>query len=284
VENESTDRYLRVGDRRFHYLEWGKEGRAGPLLLLHGIGDEAHVWDCFARRASRHRRVIALDQRGHGGSDWATPPAYRGEDYVADLDAVIRTLALPRIIIMGHSMGALHATRYASLEPEKVTALIHADIEPCPPEWNKKYLTNLYERLPCDYASVEDYVKEMRRNSPYADAETLFRIASFALKAGGDGRLRVRYDREVLAHFDRYDLRDCLGEIRCPALIVRGAESRVMSVAAARQMSAAIPRGRFVEIPAAAHPVFTDNPEGFTRAVLTFLEEVCGATSNVMPP
>jgi len=270
-DSNPIDKYVQMGSRRWHYLEWDGGSAGATMLLLHGIGDDAHVWDHFARHASRSRRIIALDQRGHGKSDWAAPPAYRGADYVADLDDVVHALQLPEIILMGHSMGALHATRYASLRPEKAAALIHADIEPCPPPWNKKYLANLYERLPCDYPSVQEYVEEMRRNSPYAGEETLFRIASFALTAGRDGRLQVRYDREVLAHFDRYDLRSDLPQIRCPALIVRGVESRVMSAAAARQMSAAIPRGAFVEIPAATHPVHTDNPEGFLSAVLNFL-------------
>lgn len=278
MKNTPVDRFIKIGNRQFHYLDWDAGGEGAVMLLLHGIGDDAHVWDHFAGYASRSRRIIALDQRGHGKSDWAAPPAYRGDDYVADLDGLVNALQLTNIVLMGHSMGALHATRYAALRPEKAAALIHADIEPCPPEWNKKYLTNLYERLPFDYASIDEYVEEMRKNSPYADDETLFRIAAFALAAGMGGRLRVRYDREVLAHFDRYDLRSCLGQIRCPALIVRGAESRVMSAAAAREMCGAIPRGEFTEIPMAAHPVHTDNPEGFARAVLAFLNEIYPAS------
>jgi len=273
MKKEFVDRYVLVGGRRFHYLEWG-DGDGPVLVLLHGIGDDAHVWDDFSTPASRCFRIIALDQRGHGESDWAIPPAYGSEDYVADLDGVILALGLCRIILLGHSMGALHATRYAALRPERVVALVHADIEPHPPEWNKKYLTNLYKRLPGEYASIEDYAAELRKNSPYAAAATLLRNASYALTEERNGRLRVRYDREVLAHFDRYDLRPFLPEIKCPALIVRGAESRVMSAAVAREMSTVIPLGRFVEIPAAAHPVHTDNPGDFARAVLAFLEEV----------
>ena len=125
-------RHILIDGFRFHYLVWNKKG--GPtMVLLHGIGDNAHVWDHFASSAPNHFRIIALDQRGHGESDWPRPPAYECEDYVNDLDKLIQSLHLEKVIIMGHSMGALHATRYAAIRPHSVTGLIHVDIEPRPP-------------------------------------------------------------------------------------------------------------------------------------------------------
>lgn len=269
----AEDKYIRIDGRRLHFLEWG-DGPGAVLLLLHGTGDDAHVWDHFAGNAADRFRIIALDQRGHGLSDWVSPPAYHCRDYVSDLEKLVDALQLQKIILMGHSMGALHATSYAARNPDKIAALIHADIEPCPPEWNKKYLSNLYERLPSFFKSHHDYVQEMRQNSPYAEDALLDRLAAFALTEGEDGRLRLRYDREVLRHFDHYDLRASLPDIRCPALILRGEESRVMSAEIARKMSETIPRGRFVEIPKAAHPLHTDNPVEFQRMVMAFLQEL----------
>ena len=265
-----TDKFVAISDRRFHYREWGDA--AGPtLVLVHGIGDDSHVWDDFSQGAAARFRIIAPDQRGHGTSDWARPPAYRCEDYVSDLEQLIAGLELPEVILMGHSMGALHATCCAARHPDRVIALIHADIEPCPPDWNKKYLDGLYERLPRDYPSIGAYAEELRKNSPYAREDLLCRLAGHALTATGQGNWRLRYDREVLRHFDRYDLRPRLPGIRCPALIIRGCESRVMSADKAREMSAAVPLGSFAEIPLANHPLHTDNPEEFQRVVMAFL-------------
>ncbi len=264
--------YLSVSGRRIHFLDWeGKGLRA--MILLHGIGDNAHVWDHFAQEARAFFRVIAPDQRGHGRSEWPRPPAYSCDDYTADLTGLISALDLDDVILLGHSMGALHATRYAALHPGRVSALVHVDIEACPPEWNKKYLSNLYEQLPESFGTLRDYVDLAKKNSPYADESLLCRIASLALDRGTDGRFRLQHDREVLAHFDRYDLRSCLKDIRCPALMIRGAESRVMREEVAVAMSRAIPRGRFCAVPRAAHPVHTDNPEAFQRAVFGFLKE-----------
>jgi pimeloyl-ACP methyl ester carboxylesterase len=273
MRKQSEDKFIHTDSLRLHYLEWGSD-QTQTMVLLHGIGDNAHVWDHFSQAAAARLRIIALDQRGHGLSDWAVPPAYRCDDYVADLDRLIRDLQLTGIILMGHSMGALHATRYASLRPEKVSGLIHADIEPCPPEWNKKYLLNLYEQLPSYYESVDEYVGEVRKNSPYADQEMLYDIASFALARGTDGKYRCRFDREVLLHFDHYDLRPYLRSIRCPSLIIRGKESRVMNDEIAREMSCMIPQGKFAEVPMATHPLHTDNPIEFQRAIFDFLSEL----------
>lgn len=269
--NSPEDKFIHINGLRLHYLEWGRENQS-TMLLLPGIGDDAHIWDHFAGNVADRFRIVALDQRGHGRSDRALPPAYSSEHYVADIDQFVQALQLQDIILIGHSMGALHATRYAALRPEQAAALIHADIEPCPPAWNKKYLLNLYETLPDAYASIGKYVQETRKNSPYAEEEMLRRIASFALEEGKDGKWRTRYDREVLFHFDCYDLRPYLRDIQCPTLVIRGQESRVMGYEAAREMSDIIPKGKLAEIPKAAHPVHTDNPGEFLRVVLGFLQ------------
>ena len=107
-------RHILINGLRLHYLEWNGEG-SSTMILLHGTGDNAHIWDHFACSAPNHFRMIALDQRGHGESDWPRPPAYECEDYVDDLDRLVRAFHLKRVILMGHSMGALHATRYAAI-------------------------------------------------------------------------------------------------------------------------------------------------------------------------
>jgi esterase len=200
--------------------------------------------------------------------------AYTCGDYVSNLEGVITALRLSNLVLMGHSMGALHATRYSSLYSNIVAGLIHADIEPCPPEWNKQYLANLYNDLPIYYRSVDEYVDQLKYNSPYADQELLFQIASMALDRRDDGTYRCQYDREVLSRFDCYDIVPDLAYITCPVLILRGMESRVMRRHIAEGMCRTIPNSRLVEIPNANHPAHTDNPHEFYRAVHGFLREI----------
>jgi len=267
VDRQPAEHYLQLGALRIHLLD---RGAGRPLLLLHGTGDNARTWDLLAPGLAKSFRVLAMDQRGHGKSDWAVPPAYRCEDYLCDLTAAIDILGLDGLILLGHSMGALHASLYAALNPERVAALIHVDIEPFPPDWNRKYLLGLYKSLPDAYASPEDYVDEIARNAPYARREHLRDLASRALARKGD-RWHRTYDREILARFDHYDLRGRLAEIRCPTLVIRGTESRVLGREAAERMVRALPAGELAEIPKAAHPAHLDNPEAFREAVLGFL-------------
>ncbi len=185
---------------------------------------------------------------------------------------MIDSLGLEGLILLGHSMGALHASLYAALNPGRVAALIHVDIEPFPPDWNRKYLLGLYKSLPDAYASPEEYVDEIARNAPYARREHLRDLAAKALARKGD-RWHRTYDREILARFDHYDLRGRLAEIRCPTLVIRGAESRVLGREAAEQMVRLLPAGELAEIPRATHPAHLDNPDGFREAVLGFLKK-----------
>jgi esterase len=277
MESGFESKYVRLGRLRFHYLHWLNPHHLA-ILCLHGTGDTCHTWDTFGRGASEAFTVIALDQRGHGDSDWPIPPAYRCEDYVDDLRALIGALHLERFILMGHSMGALHCLRYAAESPEAVAALVHVDIEPYPPAWNKRYLKGLYENLPESYDSPTQVVRELRETCPFADDELLFRLAVSQLEERKDGKFYRKCDRTVFGSFDAYDLRESLPSIACPVLVIRGSQSRVMRHAAAEDMCRSLPRGRLVEIPSAAHPVHADNPDAFGSAVLGFLEGLGLAT------
>ena len=69
---------------RFHFLDWGTTGQP-PMLLLHGGTQTAHSWDEVAADFARDHHVLALDQRGHGDTDWAPEGRYRRDDFVDDV-------------------------------------------------------------------------------------------------------------------------------------------------------------------------------------------------------
>src|SRR5205809_6476847 len=93
---------------RFHFLDWGARGRA-PLLLLHGGAQTAHSWDEVAPDLARDHHVLALDQRGHGDTGWAAGGAYRREDYVADVVALLDDRGWPQATLVALSLGGLNA-------------------------------------------------------------------------------------------------------------------------------------------------------------------------------
>src|SRR5512147_2927842 len=108
---------------RFHYVEWG-DATAEPLLCLHGITQTAHSWDEVAEALSSDYRVICLDQRGHGDSDWAPHGEYNRRAMAADIDAVSDALGLSKFLLCGMSMGGINSITFAAQHPDKVRALV----------------------------------------------------------------------------------------------------------------------------------------------------------------
>ena len=72
---------------RFHYLDWGIKGLP-PVVFLHGGGLNAHTWDIVCAALRRERHCLALDQRGHGESEWSPEMDYATESHAGDLERV----------------------------------------------------------------------------------------------------------------------------------------------------------------------------------------------------
>ena len=121
------DRTIELNGLRFHYRDWGNEGGA-PLVLLHFFTWHARSWDTVASALREQYRVLALDQRGHGESDWADD--YSPERYLEDLDAFARALDLRRLRLLGFSVGGHAALRYAARRPEAVERLVLGETLP----------------------------------------------------------------------------------------------------------------------------------------------------------
>ena len=122
----SRNGFIEIEGFRLHYLEWGEES-AATMVLVHGLGECARSWDRFAGAMAADRRVIALDLRGHGDSQWAPSGAYSLQDYMSDLEALVEQMGLERILLIGHSEGGRTGTAYMTENPELVEALIVVD-------------------------------------------------------------------------------------------------------------------------------------------------------------
>jgi pimeloyl-ACP methyl ester carboxylesterase len=120
----AQDRWIELRGLKFHYREWSARG--APLVLLHGLASQSHIFDWVAPRLAEHFRVVALDQRGHGES--AKPDAgYDFDHIVADLLAFLDALKFKRAIILGHSWGGNVALQFAATHPTRTAALILLD-------------------------------------------------------------------------------------------------------------------------------------------------------------
>jgi len=97
-------------------LDYGGEGNP-PMLFLHGGSAHGHWWDFTAPAFTDSFHALALDQRGHGDSEWIQPPAYSPLAYAHDLARFIAECAPPRPFVAGHSMGGISALTFAAEYP-----------------------------------------------------------------------------------------------------------------------------------------------------------------------
>src|SRR5262245_64329266 len=106
--SEARRRVLDVNGLALSALEWGVPGRPA-LCFLHGGSAHAHWFDRIAPAFADRYHVLALDQRGHGESQWPAVSAYATPDFVSDLIGVFDALGWTRAALVGHSMGGHNA-------------------------------------------------------------------------------------------------------------------------------------------------------------------------------
>ena len=278
TDRTPTDRHIDADGLHLHYLDWGNDG-APPMLLLHGFSGHAHTWDTFARAMADRFHVIALDQRGHGDSDWAKDGAYRPDDHARDVRAVHDRLGLGAVTLIGLSMGGRNAIAFTAAHPAKVERLVIVDIGPDIDPKGAERVGRMAAEAPEDFGSVDEAVAYLRRYATLtsADAEAALRFrVEHGVKRRPDGRYTWKYDRFLRDQRRKggappVDLWPAVRRITAPTLIVRGSESDVFAPETAKRMLELIPGSQFVEIPGAGHSVPAEAPDAFERAVRHFL-------------
>ena len=118
---EPTSHFVDANGTKIHYLEWGTGSKT--IVLVHGSGLCASIWDMSAQYLSSNFRVLALDLRGHGDSD-KTPGHYTWPEIVSDLPAFIEALRLEDILLVGHSRGGGVASLGGALIADKIAGLV----------------------------------------------------------------------------------------------------------------------------------------------------------------
>ena len=118
------ERYIFANRLTFHLIDWGGQGE--PLILLHGLASQAHIFDLVAPLLVDSFHVIAIDQRGHGLSD-KPDHGYDWASISADLDAILKAEQIDRAVLAGHSWGGNVAVQYAVDQPERVSHLVLID-------------------------------------------------------------------------------------------------------------------------------------------------------------
>jgi pimeloyl-ACP methyl ester carboxylesterase len=271
-----TDRTLTLHGSLFHYTERG-ERAAPPVILLHGVTGHARTWDEEGAALASRYRVIALDQRGHGDSDPPPDADYSIQSLVGDVTAFVDALALQTFAIVGLSLGGRVAIQYAGTRPNRVTRLVVVDIGPDIAPDGFARVGRMMASAPERFDTLEDVVAFQRATNPrYTEALLRARV-HHGVRQLPDGGFTWKYDRGLrdTVRAGRFsapiDLWPAWRALACPTLLVRGAESDILTADLATKMIEAQPKARLVDVPGAGHTVPGDRPELFVRLLREFL-------------
>lgn len=267
-----------AGGVRLHYLDYGGEDTGGvarpTLLCIHGSAANAHWFDFVATDLRADFRVLSLDQRGHGDSEWAADADYTYARYALDLAAVVAALGIDDIVLVGHSMGGMVALAYAATAPWRVGKLVVVDTTMKLSAERVSMLRGIGDRPGRSYASRAAYVENYRLRPAGANEVpgTVRHMAETGCRQFDDGQWRNKFDRKVYASRVGIEGLPYWEQINIPSLYIKGELSDRMNPQIAADMYARCPQLQFGEIPAANHHVTLDNSSGFNAVLRQFLD------------
>ena len=241
---------------------WFEAGSGSPLVLVHGAGGCADLWQHQLDGLAHGARIVAPDLPGHG------PLGGRGKPSVAAyaewLAGFLATLDERPVVLVGHSMGGAVAQTLALARPERLAGLVLVSTGA-----RLRVLTRLVDLLRAHPREGQRLIRELSfaADTPREPVEMVER----ALREGAPLVTLGDY----LA-CDRFDVRDRLPGIRTPTLVVAGAEDRLTPLKYGRFLAETIPGARLVEIPAAGHFPQLEQPVRVNAAIREFLAHLRG--------
>ena len=251
----------RLAGVSLHAEERGDAG-APTIVLLHGGGANLHWWDHVAPALADGLRVVALDFRGHGDSEY--PETLEPGAFQHDLEGLLEELDVSDVALVGHSMGGHVALQHAAHQ-RGVRALVAIEVSRGAPARERRR-TRLALAARRTYRTREDAIERYRFLPPAPAApESLRRAIAEHSVREEDGRFGYKFDPRWFALPP--SPRPPLGRVTCPCLLVRGAESTLLSREGAEQLAGELPDCRVVEIPGCGHNVHLERPDEVVAAI-----------------
>jgi pimeloyl-ACP methyl ester carboxylesterase len=270
-----------AGLHRLAYREWGDPDHPHVVVCVHGLTRNSRDFDFLARALSRDCRVVCLDVAGRGASEWlAQKEDYGYPLYVADAVALLARVTAPvfpggvrglvRRILgarktpvvdwVGTSMGGLIGMMIAAREKAPIRRLVLNDVGPLIP---KACLVRIGEYVGRDlrFDSLESFEAHLREiHAPFGPlgGEQWRHMALHSHRRLDDGSIGFHYDPAIGLPFrsmvvNDVDLWPLWDKVKCPTLVLRGAESDLLSHETAREMQTRGPGAKVLEFPGVGH-------------------------------
>jgi len=259
-----------AGLHRMAYWEWaGPRADAPVLVCVHGLSRQGRDFDTLAQDLSAVYRVICPDVVGRGESDWlANPALYQVPQYVADMVTLIARLGVERVDWLGTSMGGLIGMGLASLPNTPVAKLVLNDVGPTL-RFEALQRIGSYLGQPMRFDTVAqggDYLWTISQGFGPHTPEQWAALSAPMFRPdpeGGEGRFKLHYDPAIAAPFKAItpemaaageaQLWAAYDRIACPTLLLRGAQSDLLSLETAQSMTERGPHARLSVIEGVGH-------------------------------
>jgi pimeloyl-ACP methyl ester carboxylesterase len=248
------------GFHRVVYYEWGAADNANVVVCVHGIGRNGRDFDVLGEALAPSHRVLAIDMPGRGQSEWLRDPMdYVTPVYLGTLTSLIAASGVEHVSWVGTSMGALLGIIAAAQPGTPVTKLIVNDAGPVIEPAAVARIAQYFGTDPsfATYAELNAYVRQISAPfGPLTDAQWEHVVRTNA-RQRADGTWGVGYDPAIAVPFRALaapvDLWPMWDAIACPALVLRGEQSDLLSRATAQAMATRGPRARVVEFAGVGH-------------------------------
>jgi len=254
---------------------------APTILFLHGSGQTRQSWGAaLLQAAKRGYRAVALDQRGHGDSEWSRDGDYSLESFAADARRVIEQIG-GNPIVVGASLGGIVGLLIAATPPPALCALVLVDITLRIERKGAQEVAAFMDSAPTGFGSIEEAADAVAAYLPHRQRpkDTSGLMRNLRLRDGryywhwDPAMLQMRRDAQLLDAKPN-PLERAASAINIPTLLIRGGRSRIVSEAGVREFLEAVPHAEFVEIPDAHHMVAGDTNDAFNEAVFRFVDKV----------
>ena len=259
------------GLHRMAYTEWGDRQNPRVLLCVHGLTRNGRDFDALAEAMSAHYRVICPDVVGRGRSSRLRDPAgYDIPQYVGDMVTLIARLGVERVDWVGTSMGGLIGMALAAQEGTPIGKILLNDVGPLITVDSLKRIATYVGADPTwpTFAAALAYVKLISAPFGALSEAQWWHLTETSVAQRADGSWGFLYDPQIATAFKArfvdqdINLWPLYGQIKCPMLVMRGAESDLLTRETWQQMGDYGPRAKLVEIPGVGHaPMFLDEAQ-----------------------
>lgn len=259
------------GLHRMAYVEWGDPGNPRVLVCVHGLTRNGRDFDFLAQALAADYRVVCPDVVGRGKSDWhAVKADYQVPLYVSDMVTLLARLNAQTVHWVGTSMGGLIGMGLASLPRSPISRLVLNDVGPVVTVESLRRLQEYVGKWPDfpTFEHAEAYVRTV--SAPFGNlSDAQWRhLTQYVVREKAGGGYEMSYDPGIAEPFRTtplygdVDLWKVYDAISCPTLVLRGAESDLLTRVTMEQMAARGPKAGTIEIPGIGHaPMLLDSTQ-----------------------